>query len=147
MRGGEIKMGVEVNYLTVLIAAVASMVVGFLWYSPFILGKPWMKERGMSKDDLKKAQKEMGKWYGLSFVVSLITAYVLFHVSVLSMNFFHYPKLQTGLTTAFWMWFGFIMPVQLTATIFGNKNFKLFGIDTGYQLASVLAMGAAIGFL
>ena len=140
-------MNIEVNYLAVLVAAVASMVIGFAWYSPFILGKPWMKEKGYTAESIKKEQKEMGKWYIVSFVLALITSYVLFHVMTLSMNFFHYSKLQTGITTAFWMWLGFIMPVQLTATLFGGKNLKLFGIDTGYQLVSVLVMGVVLGFL
>lgn len=140
-------MNIEVNYLAVLIAAIASMVVGFLWYSPFILGKPWMKEKGYTAEGLKKEQKEMGKWYIVSFVLALITSYILFHVMTLSMSFFHYSKLQTGVTTAIFMWLGFIMPTQLTATLFGGKNLKLFGIDTGYQLVSVLVMGVVLGFL
>jgi dipeptide/tripeptide permease len=139
-------MGVEVNYLSVLLAAVVSMVLGFLWYGP-ILGKPWMKEKGLTPEKLKKAQKEMGKLYGLSFVVSLVTGYVLFHIMTLSIAYFNYPQLHTGLISAFWVWLGFMMPVQLTATIFGEKNWKLFGIDTGYQLVSVLGMGVVLGLL
>ncbi len=140
-------MEVQVNYFEVLLAAGVSMALGFLWYSSAVLGKQWMKEKGFSHESLKKEQKEMGKWYMFSFVLALISAYVLSHVMSLSDNFFHYPMLQTGLTTAFWMWLGFAMPVQLTATIFGNKNWKLFGIDTGYQLVSLLAMGVVIGMM
>lgn len=140
-------MNIQVNYIAVLAAGIVSMVIGFLWYSPMILGKPWMKEKGISAETLKKEQKEMGKWYGVSFVVSLIMAYVLSHVMTMAMNFFHYSQLSTGLSSAFWMWLGFIMPVQLTATIFGSKNFKLFGIDTGYQLVSIMAMGVVLAVL
>ena len=140
-------MNVEVNYIAVLLASVAAMGLGFLWYSPMLLGKQWLKEKGSTKETLEKEKKEMGKWYGVSFVVSLLTAYVLSHVMSLSMNFFHYSEIQTGLTTALWMWLGFVMPVQLTATIFGNKNFKLFGIDIGYQLATLLVMGVVIAVL
>jgi len=106
-----------------------------------------MKLKGYTHESLKKAQKEMGKLYFLSFVVALITAYVLSHVMVLSKNFFAYTSIQTGLNTAFWMWLGFIMPVQLTDAIFGDKNWNLFGINTGYQLVSLLLMGLVIGFL
>lgn len=140
-------MNIEVNYIAVLAASIVSMGIGFLWYSPMVLGKPWMKEKGLTSESLKKAQKEMGKLYGLSFIVSLVTAYVLFHVMVMSENFFHYPLLSTGITSAFWMWLGFMMPVQVTATIFGNKNWKLFGIDSGYQLVSILAMGVILAIV
>lgn len=140
-------MNVEINMLEILAAGVASMALGFLWYSPKILGKQWMKEKGLTQESVKKAQKEMGKLYALSFAVSLITAFVLFHVMTLSENFSHYPMLKVGFATAFWMWVGFIMPVQLTATIFGHSNWKLFGIDTGYQLVSLVAMAVVIAFL
>jgi hypothetical protein len=83
----------------------------------------------------------------MSFVLSLVTAYVLAHVMALSENFYHNPMMTTGLMTAFWSWLGFVMPVQLTAAIFGDKNFKLFGIDTGYQLVSLLAMGVVLALL
>jgi hypothetical protein len=140
-------MGVDVNYIAVLLAAVASMVVGFVWYGP-VLGKQWMKERGMTPEKMKEAGRDMGKMYGISFVLAIVTAFVLSHVMFLSEYFFQYPSLQTGLTTAFWMWAGFVMPVQATATIFSDKkNWKLFGMDTGYQLVSLLVMGVVLGLL
>ena len=140
-------MGPEVNFLAVLLAAVASMVIGFLWYSPMVLGTPWMKLKGYTNDGLKKEQAQMGKLYGLSFVLAILTAFVLSHVTGLSEAFYGYSKLQTAMTSAFWMWLGFIMPVQLTATIFGDKKWKLFGIDTGYQFAAVMGMGVVIGLM
>ena len=140
-------MGIQVNLLAVLVAGVVSMALGFLWYSPMVLGKPWMKEKGYTPEALKKEQKQMGKYYGISFLVSLITAYVLSHVISLSGAFYHYSMLQTGITSAFWVWLGFMMPVQLTATIFGGKNWKLLGIDTGYQLVSIIAMGVVLAVL
>ncbi len=141
-------MEISVNYLAVVVAGIVSMGLGFLWYSPMVLGKAWMKEKGYTQESLKKAQKEMGSLYAVSFVVSLITAYVLSHVMTMSENFFHYPLLSTGLMSGFWMWLGFMMPVQITATIFSDKkNWKLFGIDTGYQLVSILAMGVVLAII
>lgn len=140
-------MNVEVNYIAIFLAGVAAMVVGFLWYGPMLFAKPWMKLMGYTEGSMEKAKKDMGKTYGISFVLSLITAYVLSHVMTLSLNFFNYPVLQTGLTTAFWMWLGFIMPVQATEVMFGGKKLKLFAINTGYQLVSLIAMAVVIASL
>ena len=137
-------MNVEVNYLAILVAGVASMGVGFLWYGPMLFGKPWMKLMGYTAESMEKAKKEMGKTYAMSFVVTLVMAYVLSHVMTLSQNFFHYGRLETGLMTAFWMWLGFVMPVQATDVLFGGKRKKLVAINTGYQLASLLVMGIVI---
>jgi hypothetical protein len=106
-----------------------------------------MKEKKLTAQSLKKAQQEMGKWYGLSFIASLMSAFVLSHVMTLSVSFYDYPMLSTGLNSAFWMWLGFVFPVQLTAAIFGDKNWKLLKIDSGYQLASLLVMGAVLGWM
>lgn len=138
-------MNIEVNFLAVLLSGICSMAIGFLWYSPLLFGKPWMKLMGISSENLKKAQKEMGKLYGVSFVLTLVSAYVLSHVITLSENFFEYPRLSTGMISAFWMWLGFVMPVQATDVIFGNKKWKLFGINTGYQFASLIVMGVILG--
>jgi hypothetical protein len=140
-------MQIEVNYLSVFIAAVASMVVGFAWYSPTLFGNQWMKYMGLNMKSIKKAQKEMGSLYMLSFVVALFSAFVLSHVMTMSESYFGYTRLATGITSAFWMWLGFIMPVQVTDTIFGNKKWGLFKINTSYQLASLIAMGIVLGIL
>lgn len=140
-------MELEINYLAVLLAGITYMIVGFLWYSPLMFAKPWMKQMGYTMEALKKEQKKMGPLYGLSFVAGLITAFMLAHVMALSENFYGYPQLQTGLTTAFFMWLGFVAPVQLTDVIFGSKKWKLFIINTGYQLTGLLAMGIVIALL
>lgn len=139
-------MDVPVNYLAVLIAGVVSMAIGFLWYS-MLFAKPWMKLMGYTTESMKANQQKMGKMYGISFVLTLIMAYVLTHVMAFSQNYFHYDSLMTGLSSAFWMWLGFIMPVQATDVIFGGKKWALFGINTGYQLASMLGMGVAIALM
>jgi hypothetical protein len=140
-------MEVQINFAAVFLAAVASMGVGFLWYSPVLFAKPWMKLMGYNKEDMAKEQKKMGGLYALSFVAGLVTAYMLAHVMALSEHFYGYTPLTTGLTSAFFMWLGFIAPVQLTDVIFGSKKWKLFAINTGYQLTALLAMGLVLGVL
>lgn len=138
---------IPVNYLAILLAAVASMVVGFIYYSNPIISKPWMKLMGIGKEDVKMKNEEMAKLYGTSFVLALVTAFVLSHVMAMSENYFHYPMLTTGLMTGFYMWLGFVMPVQATDVLFSKKPIKLFGINTIYQLLSLLVMGVVIALL
>ena len=140
-------MEIVINYLAVLLAAVASMAVGFAWYSPAVLGKPWMKLKGYTEASLKKEQKQMGKWYAVSFVLALLTADMLAHVAFFSNYFFNQGLLSAALSSGLFVWIGFIMPVQATAQIFGEKKWKLLAIDTGYQLAAVFAMALIIGWM
>lgn len=138
---------VNINYMAVFIAGVVSQVVGYLWYSPWFLGKPWMRYMGYNSEALKKMQKQMGPLYGISFLGSLATALVLAHVMALSSNAYALNRQLLGLSSGFWMWFGFIAPVQMTEVIFGGKKWQLFVLNTGYQLVAILAMGLVIGWL
>lgn len=138
-------MNVEVNFMTVLLAAVASMVVGFIYYSPMLFGNKWMKLSGINPN--KSQMKSMGKYYAFSFVLALITAYVLYHFIFLAETFFGMDPLMTAIITSVWAWIGFAMPVQATGEIFGHKKWGLFGLNTGYQLVSILAMGIVIALL
>jgi len=69
-----------VNLWAVLGAAVATMVIGFVWYSPLLFAKPWMVAMGYDPGDKAKAaelQKSAGALYGISFLASLLTAFIL----------------------------------------------------------------------
>lgn len=138
---------IEVNYLELILAVVVSMAIGFAYYMNPIIAKPWMKLMGYSKEDVKPTGNEMAKMYGISAVLALVTAFVLSHVMTMSISYFNYSQVMTGIISAFWMWLGFIMPVQATEVLFGKKPVKLFAINTGYQLTSLLAMGVIIGLV
>jgi hypothetical protein len=49
-----------------------------------------------------------------------------------------------GMKVGFAMWLGFVTTVQFTAFLFERKPFLLFAINTGYELACYLAMGAIL---
>jgi len=134
----------SVNLWSVLVAAIATMAIGFLWYSPILFARPWMVLMGYDPDDkakLAEMQKGAGKLYGISFVASLVAAFVLSKIIFgLAINSALY-----GLKVGFAVWLGFVATVQLTDSLFSKKPAKLFLINTGYQLVCYLAMGAIIG--
>ena len=46
-------MEVEINWLAVLLAALANMVIGAVWYMPQLFGKEWQKIVGLKDKDMK----------------------------------------------------------------------------------------------
>jgi hypothetical protein len=119
------------------------MVVGFIWYSPLLFAKPWTILMGYDPNDKAKMdemRKAAGKMYGLSFVASLVSAFVLAKIiDVTSVNTALY-----GMKVAFAVWLGFVTTVQLTGALFGRQPTKLYLINTGYQLVCYLVMGAIL---
>jgi hypothetical protein len=142
-------MEVSINLFAILASAVASMAVGFLWYSPLVLGGPWMDAMGYTPQQLRKMQKKMGALYGLSFLLSMLMAYALTYVMAFAFNFWEgrYDIVAIGFLSALLMWGGFVAPVQATDVIFGDRPWKLFWINTSYQLASLLAMGLVLAIM
>lgn len=132
-----------INLWPVLVAAVATMVVGFLWYSPLLFARPWMVLMGYDPNDktkLEEMRKSAGKSYAISFVASLVSAFVLAKViDVTTVNSALY-----GMKVGFAMWLGFVTTVQLTGVLFAKQPAKLYLINTGYQLVCYLAMGAIL---
>ena len=132
-----------VNLWSVLVAAVATMILGFLWYSPLLFAKPWTVAMGYDPNDKAKMdemRKGAGKLYGITFVASLISAFVLAKIiDVTTVNSALY-----GMKIGFAVWLGFVTTVQLTSTLFKKRPIKLYLIDTGYQLVCYLVMGAIL---
>lgn len=133
---------VDVNYLGVLLAAVASMAVGFIWYGS-LFGKAWMAASGMTKKKMEKAKKDVNVLYAISFIAALVTAYVL-------AQFITHTGATTtiaGVWVGFFAWLGFVATSMLGSTLFGGKSFKLYALDNGYQLASLIVMGMILVWL
>jgi Protein of unknown function (DUF1761) len=132
-----------VNYLAVLVAAIAAMAVGFAWYSGGLFGKAWARARGIDMNDpavREKMRKTSGRMYGTTFLATLVRAIVLaaFIGALQAYN------LRAALSVAFWLWLGFLATVQLTDAIFGDKPRQVLWIDTSYQLVTMLVMAAIL---
>jgi hypothetical protein len=131
---------VPVNYFAILLCAISSMIIGFFWYGP-LFGKEWMKLVGLTSEKQEKAKKTMQSTYTAMFIASLIMAWILFH-------FIWYAApgsltLFTSIKIAIYSWIGFIATTSYTKFLFSpeKKPIKLLFIETGYQLASLIAMG------
>ncbi|HVS89818.1 MAG TPA: DUF1761 domain-containing protein [Candidatus Acidoferrum sp.] len=133
----------HLNLLAVFVAAISTMVVGFVWYSPVLFTKAWMREMGYDPNDkakIQEMQKSAGPAYAGSFVASLVSAYIL----AMLLHWLRADNLHLGLNLGFHVWLGFVATLQLTGVLFMKQSMKLFAINTGYQLVCYLVMGAIL---
>ena len=126
----------EVNYIAVLVAAIAAFAWGAFYYSPAAAGKMWMKEMGMKEMGGEGAAKMMA----IGFVATLVMAYVLSHVVWMSAAL----DIGTGVTTGFWVWLGFIATLTTGDVTWGGKTWKLWFINNVHWLVALVIMGAII---
>jgi hypothetical protein len=133
-----------VNLWAVLVSALATMVAGFLWYSPLLFARPWTILMGYDPNDkarMDEMRKTAGPSYFMSLVASVLTAIVLGKIISIAGGTNAVDGLKIGLV----VWLGFVTTVQFTGAIFSRQPNKLYMIKTGYQLVCYLAMGAILG--
>lgn len=126
-----------INYWAVLVAALASFLIGGAWYSPALFARAWMEENGFSEADLQSTN--MVKLFGGAFVLAFVIAFNLAcflgkDVGVAMGTF--YGSL-TGI--------GWVATAMGITYLFERKSMRLFLINGGYHVLTFIVMGAIIG--
>ena len=135
---------VPINLVTVLCAAIANFVLGFLWYGP-LFGKQWMKLMGITKQQVEKAKKKgMAKEMILQFLASLVMAFVLAHALTFASAYLDVTGASAGLQAGFWNWLGFIATVSLGCVLWEGKSWKLWFLNNAYSLVGLCMMGVIL---
>lgn len=134
----------SINLWAILASAVASMIIGSIWYGP-LFGKIFMNEMGMNhwtSEQQEKMKKTMAVTYLVQFLASIVMFYVLgwFMVSLNQLS------LLGGIQIALWIWIGFIVPLKLGDALWGGKMI-LFWLSIGNMGVTILTAGAIIGTL
>lgn len=128
------------NYLAVLVAAVLNMAIGALWYSPALFGKSWMALAGFGHGDAEGRASGAPRAYALTFIGSFLMAYATARIV-------WYAQAQSALTGAaigLLAWLGFVATTHAANYLFEGRPVRLYGINTGYPLVSLLVMGALL---
>jgi len=128
--------GASVNLWAVLVAAVASFVLGGLWYGP-LFGKSWAK---LAK--VKAMKKGMGSGHLAMFISSLVTAYVLAVFIGLAG-----AGVGTALAVGFWTWLGFYATLTLGGVLWKGEPINLYWLNNGYGLLNLLLMALVISYM
>jgi hypothetical protein len=126
-----------VNWLAVIVSALSTFLIGFLWYSPAVFGNAWMKENGFTEESMKNANMVM--IFGTSFILSLVAS--------INLAMFLGPDQDAGMGAfyGFLAGFGWVATFVGTHYLFERKSFKLFLINAGYSVVSLTLMGTIIG--
>ena len=137
-------ISMAINYVAVFVAAIASWLVGAVWYT--VLGKQWMNALGWGEDGMKNASGRRsvpaGPLIG-AFVAQLVMAYLLSgaigHVGI--------PGMRAGIISGALLWLGFTITAISVNNAFQKQKLMLTVIDGGHWLAVLVVQGAVIGYL
>ena len=127
-------MSVPVNYLAVVVAALANYIIGIIWYSA-IFRRTWLRLSGVAE------MKVTVLSVVLALVGALLTSYILAHAVIFAGTYMKTAGVGLGLTTGFFNWIGFIAPVTLGSVLYEKKSWGYWVLNNGYWLLSLLVMG------
>lgn len=133
-----------INYVAVLVAALANFVIGFLFHGP-VLGKTWMKLANVTPTGKEKFSDMYGQMF-LNYVSNVVFAYVLAVVYLFASSspFMGGSGAWNGMVCAFWVWLGFVVTSSSMEVIWMKRSVKLWLFELFSSLVSILAMGAII---
>lgn len=119
------------SLLPVVVAALATIPVGFLWYT-VLFAKPWT-----AMHELNKRKKMTGPTW-LPFAATILTSFVLAFMLALLFLLGRITTLQGALKLGLLVWFAFDFLPQLTRHLFSRRPLGLVLIDSGHQAANVM---------
>jgi hypothetical protein len=126
-----------INYAALAVAALLRTIIGAVWYSPALFGASWIALVGCTEAEMKA---RVPRALVVDVIGNFVMAFVLVHAS-------HYAGaagIGQGMGVAFFNWIGFVAVATLFDVNFAGRPFKLFAINNGFQLVSMLLMGAIV---
>ena len=127
------------NWLAIIIAAIANMVIGTLWYGTRAFGKSWMSLSGHTMGE----GMQTGPLYAMTAVAAVVQA--------ITMSWF---VSQTGAASGaagaiigLYVGLGFVATAMFAEVLFAGRHPRLYAITAGYSVVAAIVQGAIIGFL
>lgn len=122
-----------INWFGAIVAGFASIIIGGIWYSPFVAGKIWMEATGINPE------KEG------SPVTAMLTSFISNSIfaAFLSMLLTATGAIEDGFHVA--SSYGLFMAILVAAGTwqnyaFENRSITHFLVHTGYHIVSMVAM-------
>ena len=130
----------QFSILAIVLAVIANMIIGALWYSPVLFANIWMKSLGKTAEELHTSNANIG--YGLTTLAGIVSAIVL----SLFIIMLGPVTIGGGALIGFLAGAGIASARELSPTFFEGRKYTLFLISAGYHSVSLTVMGIIIAF-
>ncbi|MEO5600852.1 MAG: DUF1761 domain-containing protein [Cyclobacteriaceae bacterium] len=140
-------MEFKINFTAILVAVAINFILGFVWYTA-LFAKSWTREMGYDPN-MRPDKKTMIKGMLLTIIGNFLFVWVLAW-TMAGWQFIPNAKemgpLVNGVNSAIFLWLGFFVPVHFSGIVWEKKSWKLFGINAGYHLVSLLIAALILAY-
>jgi hypothetical protein len=130
----------QINWLAVLLAFIASMAIGFVWYLPAVLGNRWMAAIGKTEEDLKSTAGGAGIWVPMMVAAALTAVLLAVLIGNLGLD-----NAAAGGLLALVLAVVFRAGGHAIHNGFAGRPIAVTLIDSGHDVVAMTAAGAIIG--
>lgn len=155
----------EINFLALFVAALSTLIVGFVWYNPKVFGTIWMKESGMTEEKMKGGN--MLLTFGLSLLYAFFISFIIQMLTIhqfgalgmvggdpsiakpsyeafmadygMAFRTFKHGALHGFMTGLF-----LVLPVIGTNALYERRSFKYTLVTGGFWIVCFMIMGGII---
>lgn len=135
-------MEVHFNWIAIVVALIASLILARTWYAESAFGGLWRKLTGVTPADSKSAGK---KPMVITLFANVVTVIALAALVNICSGFFKDTSVWLAVWIGAFAWLAFSATTLLTHNAFERKSDKLTLINNGYQLAFFLISALIIG--
>lgn len=132
------------NYLAVLVAALASFMIGFLWHGP-VFGKTWISLMKITPAQMEKGKKDMEKKMPLYMLLALVQQLVMSFVIAVLCAMTGVIDTASAVMLAVLLWLGIIATTFLNGVLWENKTVPLYVFNLAYHLVNILVITLIVG--
>ena len=131
-----------VNILSLVVAALVPMLMGFIYYHKALFGQAWMDSIGMTEEKAKEAN--MPLVFGISLIMSLLISFFMMGFCNGTGQEGEYDTFKHGAFHGVAASLFFVIPIFVTNGLFEQKSWKNILINAGYWLITLGIMGGIL---
>jgi hypothetical protein len=127
----------------IIVAALASFMVGAVWYAPPVLGNRWAKAAGVTPPDT--SDKSACKGMCAAMIGQLLMDYLAAGILYFFLQFMQIHTATGGLMVGLLAALGFACPIAAASVLFEKKPVAYMAITLGHRIVSLSVAGAVLG--
>lgn len=129
---------VEMNYLAILVAALAGFIFGAVYYG--LVSKPWMRAGRIDPVQARPGPALLAITFISELIMAFVLAGLIAHLGPGAVT------VQNGIVSGFFVWLGFTVTTMAVNHRYQAYGWDLTLIDGAHWLGVAVVMGAVIGW-
>ena len=121
--------------------SVGNFFLSWIWYSPLLFAKPWMKALGIAPDHMMNEEEK--KKMPLLFASGIVASFLVVYVMMVAEHSMHAADFVTGAEIGGLLWAGFALTHSLNTLWEGRKPVVLV-INNGLFLLTYAVYGGIL---